>query len=833
LLIYLFIDSAWHLEKVNIKAAGGQGELTLTAELGRSWHIYSTTQPPGGPLRTKFSLRSPEGVKIIGEFQPDAAPAKSVSDVYPGVTLEEHEGVVSWTANLSVPDGFRDAIEVDVNALTCQSSGSCMPSNETLVAKYAGALDVGESKAKAAAAIDFAKAGAERLDDPGSKPVSFRDGDYKVDWSAGVSNSIKPGETGLLVFRAKPGSGFHVYKAVVDDSEFSTNFVLSEKDGLLVGQPQSDRPIVTKSLFESVPGVPDAEPVQYYKGEVTWTLPVSVPVGTDAGTYDIDGYVCYQACTETSCLRPMAFRFTATVTVNDASVATLQPIKMESAKHAEAIELAGMTDWVDELKPTTGTNQASPAESEAAAPKNDGDPAVTSGGGASDDVADDSGEFAAASPPSIPFPLMLLIALGGGLILNLMPCVLPVVGLKIMSFVQQAGEDRRRVFALNFAYVGGILLVFAGLTALAVFFSFSWGQQFTYFPVRLGLTVIIFALALSYLGVWELPTPSLGTGDKSQELQEREGLPGAFFKGAFATILATPCSGPMLGVALSYTITLKPIETAILMMTVGVGMSLPYVLLGLFPALVSFLPKPGNWMVTLKEFLAFLFLGTVAFFFNQFSAGDKMPVFVTLIGVWFGCWVIGKVPPWEAFEKRLRGWSIGLASAIFIGWLSFSFLAENAPAEGDLTADGRRVIVDNHLRWEAYSETRLKELQAEGKTVMLDFTAKWCTNCMVNKRVALDTEATSKLLKRLDGVAMLADWTDQNEEIESKLKELNSKAIPVLAIYPGKTPEKPIILRDLVSQSTVLSALEKAGPSQESAEPTATAAIESDMPVNR
>ncbi|MEM0927089.1 MAG: thioredoxin family protein, partial [Planctomycetota bacterium] len=172
---------------------------------------------------------------------------------------------------------------------------------------------------------------------------------------------------------------------------------------------------------------------------------------------------------------------------------------------------------------------------------------------------------------------------------------------------------------------------------------------------------------------------------------------------------------------------------------------------------------------------------------------------------------------------RIRGWSAGLASAVLIGWLSFAFLAKAAPPEVERLAGDGKYIVDKHLRWERYSEARLQELQAQGKTVMLDFTAAWCTNCWVNKKVALDTEATSRLLNRLDGVAMLADWTDQNREIESKLKELNSKAIPVLAIYPGNSPEKPIVLRDLVSQKSVLNALEKAGPSQEEA--TATAAI--------
>jgi thiol:disulfide interchange protein len=581
-------------------------------------------------------------------------------------------------------------------------------------------------------------------------------------------------------------------------------------------------------LLPSIPGLPESPQVKYYRGAVTWALPIEVPKGTAAGEYKLEGYVGYQACTDKSCLQPKALQFTASVAVSDSTPSQLRPIEMTVAAYATAIDAAASTEWVDPIG-TQPAGEATDSEADQAAeeesarepdaaqianePTAERDSTTDSAAIAGDPAPSETAADPTPASSRASLPLILLMALGGGLILNLMPCVLPVVGLKIMSFVQQAGEDRRRVFVLNFAYVAGILAVFAGLTALAVFASFGWGQQFTYFPVRLGLIVLIFALALSYLGVWELPTPGVGTGETSQELQSREGFTGAFFKGAFATILATPCSGPLLGVVLGYTITLQPIETAAVMMTVGIGMALPYILLGLFPRLIGFLPKPGNWMVTLKEFLAFLFLGTVAFFFNQFSDADKLPVFVTLIGVWFGCWIIGKVPPWEALHKRVRGWTVGVVSAILIGWFSFNYLSENE-ANGVAQANpGGEYIVDNHLRWEKYSEERLRELQAQGKTVMLDFTAAWCTNCFVNKKVALDTKPTSRLLQQLDGVAMLADWTDQNTEIESKLRELDSKSIPVLAIYPGKSPKDPIVLRDLVSQASVLSALERAGPS--------------------
>ncbi len=255
-----------------------------------------------------------------------------------------------------------------------------------------------------------------------------------------------------------------------------------------------------------------------------------------------------------------------------------------------------------------------------------------------------------------------------------MPCVLPVVGLKIMGFVKQAGEDRSRILVLNLVYVLGIMSVFAVLAVVAAVSKFGWGEQFTYFPVRLGLTLALFALALSYLGVWEIPAPGMAGGKASQELQSREGLAGAFSKGVFATILATPCSGPLLGYILGLTLNLSPAHTIAIFLTVGLGMSLPYVIIGLRPSLVTWLPKPGPWMETVKQLMAFLFLGTVAFFFAQFSDTQKVPVFISLIGVWFGCWIIGQVPNWAEFQKRLLAWIGGVIAATLISVWAFSYL---------------------------------------------------------------------------------------------------------------------------------------------------------------
>ena len=739
----------------------GKGILNVQVELAPDYHIYSVTQPPGGPLKTKITLRGPRGVKATGVFQPNEPPTKSPSDVWKGVTVEEHEGLVIWSAPIAVPADFSDPIEVVVDGLVCRTGGACLPVEQQLTATLGAALPA--QQATSAQTGPTAESGGKHEFLVG-KP--YREPEYAVQWRAGLSTgTVKPGGKATLQFQAKPDATFHVYRAVVDDSDSSTNFVVTQKDGLKIGAPVTASRVLSKKLIPSQP------PIHYHDGAVTWSLPIEVPKETQPGTRTIEGMIAYQACTDTSCLRPKALKFTAKVEVKAAGEeAAPAAVTLASAKYVDVLDEAAETKWVDKIAPP-----------------------VFDGAGAPNDAA-----AAFAQETSRSYALNLLFAFLGGVILNFMPCVLPVVGLKVMSFVKQAGEARSRIFALNLAYTLGILAVFGVLAALAVLLNFSWGQQFTFPEVKLTLTLVIFALALSYLGVWEIPAPSFASSKTSQDLESREGLPGAFAKGAFATVLATPCSGPLLGVIFGSTFGLSSLQTVVVMMTVGLGMAVPYLIIGIRPELVSWLPKPGAWMETLKEFLAFLFLGTVAFFFAGFAPEHKLPVFVALIGVWFGCWVIGKVPPYETIQKRLGAWAVGLTSAAIIGFAGFAYL----------------VPVPSILDWEPYSESRLAELQGDGRTVMVDFTADWCVNCQVNYEVALDTEATKEVIDELDVVPMIADWSDRsNTEIPAKLKELRSRSIPVLAIYPGSNPNQPIILRDLVSQGTVLDALRAAGAS--------------------
>lgn len=780
-----------------------EGMLIVTARMGDEWHLYSMTQPSGGPTPTSIRLTGPAGVALAGGFTPDAPPRIGSSSAWPGLKIEEHYGEVTWRAPLRLPAGFSDELQLSVTALACMTDGSCIPQNQKLTAARvdadptvaaAAAADVDDvvprSASPATANLPLVEGG-----DEADGVTVFRNSRSVVQWTGRlVPAKVRPGDRATLRITAKPDETYHVYAAAVDDTESRTNFVITDKQGLRMGIPKPPTAPIVKELL---PGLP---PMHYHEGEVTWSIPIEVPSDATTGSKTIRGLIGYQACTDTSCLQPKAMKFAVPIEiVSDPDAApAAQAVRFLTNSFGPTMDAAAETKWVDEIE----AGEAAP-------------PQGTRRGAAVDTPRDAVAEARSVSDGRVVADLslvvILLMAVGGGLILNLMPCVLPVVGLKIMSFVSQAGENRGKVLALNVAYTLGILVVFWALAALAIVSTYSWGrewlgvegqmswgQQFQYFGFKYTVTLVVFALALSFLGVWEIPLPGFVGGKSTQDLQRKEGFSGAFFKGVFTTVLATPCSGPLLGAVFAYTLGKSAFVILAIFTAIGLGMALPYLLIAIFPPLIAFLPRPGEWMDVLKQLLGFLLLGTVVYLFTFFSDADRVPVFMSLIGVWFGCWLIGLVPNWQTLTKRLTAWGSGIAAAAAIGFLAFT-----------LAAEGPEVVP-----WEPYDEARLTALRAEGRTVLIDFTAKWCPTCQVNYHYALNTEATGQLIRELDAIAMLADWTDQGDDIHSKLQELGSQSIPLLAIYPGNDPDNPIVLRDLVRQDEVLTALRQAGPSQ-------------------
>jgi len=325
--------------------------------------------------------------------------------------------------------------------------------------------------------------------------------------------------------------------------------------------------------------------------------------------------------------------------------------------------------------------------------------------------------------------------------------------------------------------------------------GFGWGEQFTLTWFKIGLTALVFVMALSFLGIWEMPIPGFAGRGKAADLAAREDAWGAFFKGVFTTILATPCSAPLLGPVFAYSASQSaPVIYSIFGM-VGLGMASPYLVIGLFPKLIRFLPKPGAWMDTFKQLMAFLLLGTVVYLFSTINGKYAVPTLALLVALWFACWWIGRIPITAPFTRKLTAWVGGLAVSVLVGYIMF-------------------VPNKHELDWQPYSSQALAQAQKEGKTVLVDFTADWCPNCKWNSILALNTKEVKSLVEANEVVPLLADWSDRSDTIKRAIAQLNSVSIPLLAIYPADDPENPIVLRDIVTQGQVLEALKKAGPSK-------------------
>ena len=302
-------------------------------------------------------------------------------------------------------------------------------------------------------------------------------------------------------------------------------------------------------------------------------------------------------------------------------------------------------------------------------------------------------------------------AMLAGFVLNFMPCVLPVIGLKIMSFVNQAGENRSRVFFLNLAFSAGLLSVFLVLATASAFFGMGWGDYLTKSLVgSVIVTSLVFAFALSMLGVWEIPIPGMSGTTGAGKLAQEEGLAGAFFLGIFTTILATPCTGPFLGSALGFTASQPAWVTYLIFGSIGLGMAVPYLLIGLNPAWISWLPKPGMWMNTFKEVMGFVLLATVVFLLQPFGDEPRSEYLISvlslLLAVGVGCWWVGKTSLAAATGVKIRAWGSGAAMIAVGAFVGFGLLG---PSE-------------HELDYQEFSRASLRQLRAASRVVLVDFT---------------------------------------------------------------------------------------------------------------
>lgn len=422
-------------------------------------------------------------------------------------------------------------------------------------------------------------------------------------------------------------------------------------------------------------------------------------------------------------------------------------------------------------------------------------------------------EFAEGSPLSAfsgRFMVILGFAFLGGLILNLMPCVFPILTIKVMNFMQMSGHDSGEVKKHGFLFGFGVLLSFLVLAGLLLLLraggqELGWGFQLQTPAFIAFMTFLMFGLGLSLMGVFEIGNSLISVAGKAGG---NEGLRGSFFSGILATVLATPCTAPFMGTALGVAITL-PASTALMIFAMlGIGMATPYVLLSSFPALMNYLPKPGAWMETFKQVMAFPLFATAIWLiwvFGQQAGVDGLTrLLFGLLLLSMGIWIIHH---WKAFQigKRTRIISRSIATILIVGGFFFS---ASSPAVQNNGGDNTAQIDGYGIEWEPFSNQLVNDYRNQGENVFIDFTAAWCITCKANERIVFSSERVKNRFEELDFVMVKADWTNRNPEITRALESFGRNGVPLYVIY-NKNLSEPMILPELLTPGIVLDALDQ------------------------
>jgi thiol:disulfide interchange protein DsbD len=389
--------------------------------------------------------------------------------------------------------------------------------------------------------------------------------------------------------------------------------------------------------------------------------------------------------------------------------------------------------------------------------------------------------------------LALLLALLGGLLLNLMPCVLPVLSIKVIGLVQHAGPASGRH---GLAFAAGVLLTFATLAALLIGLraggaALGWGFQLQEPLVVIALMYLMLAVALNLSGVYALGGRMTGVG---QGMTEHGGLRGSFATGVLAVVVASPCTAPFMGTALGFALTRPAYESLLVFLFLGAGFALPLLLLSLAPHWTRRLPRPGPWMERLRNALAFPMYGAAAWLLWVLSQqADASVLAAALAGgllLAFALWWYGQ--PLRNRQARLAVSAIALLAGL--GLATAASIDPRAAAPG--SAPGA----------DAWSAARVAALQAEGRAVLVNFTAAWCITCKVNEQVALDTAAVRAALESNDVAYLKGDWTRRDAAITAELERHGRSGVPLYLLYPA-TGGEPRVLPQLLTEGLLLQAL--------------------------
>ena len=402
-----------------------------------------------------------------------------------------------------------------------------------------------------------------------------------------------------------------------------------------------------------------------------------------------------------------------------------------------------------------------------------------------------------------------LFAVLAGFILNFMPCVLPVVSLKVLGFVQQAQESGRRVALLGLFFAAGIFTVFLVLAALASFAGYGWGELFQKQSFLIVMIALVFTMALCLFGLFQLPIPHFASSGESISVQ-RQGYFESFYKGTLATFLATPCSGPLLGGAMAWTLRQAPVQIFVVFSCLGFGMAFPYVVMSIYPAALRWLPRPGNWLVHFERFMGFALLATVVCLLTIVQENMRVWIVLFCLFLAIGFYIWGQMTSLsDSSRRRIVVRLLAVTIMVVGGWVSL----KTFPSMG-WNKDSLLMRVESE-NWQTYTDTKLLEAARERRWAIVAFTADWCPNCILVERAALGDEHVVETFRKHNALLLKADLTRENPAAKRLLEKMGSRSIPFLALFPpGERFWQPFFLRDIYRARDVLRVFELAAEEQ-------------------
>jgi thiol:disulfide interchange protein DsbD len=419
----------------------------------------------------------------------------------------------------------------------------------------------------------------------------------------------------------------------------------------------------------------------------------------------------------------------------------------------------------------------------------------------------------AGGPEELSLLYVLLLAFVGGVILNVMPCVFPVLTLKVASLAEVAGKGRAKMLGSGLAYTAGIVSAMWALAAVVVALRVAgtqagWGFQFQNPYFLVGLCVVLVGFALNLFGAYEFNVP-LGGSLGGMDLKE-DGLGRSFGEGLLCVVLATPCSAPFMGTAVGFALASSAPTIVAVFTLLGLGLASPYLLLTAAPGWSQWMPRPGGWLVVLKQLLGFSLVGTAVWLLwlvgQSFGVDGMTRVLVVLVAASLGLWAYG-TQQYQSGRRRLGALAVG---ALLVGGAGVWALPLEPAVAGEVAAEVSGAQGEPGYTWEPFDEARIEAEVAAGRVVFVDFTADWCITCKVNERGALASQEVIDAVRAHDAVMLKADWTRRDDRIRSILARYGKAGVPMYLVYGPGRAGGPEVLPEVLTAERVVSSLASA-----------------------